>query len=53
MPNNNKNNSKNNDDDEDGCRLRDLPRHRRSISQLIYNLGKFSFLFYLYLFLLF
>lgn len=30
------------DDDNDGCRMRDLPRHRRSISQLIYNLGKIN-----------
>ncbi|XP_065367107.1 phospholipase D2 isoform X2 [Calliphora vicina] len=31
-------NNNNDDDNDDGCRLRDLPRHRRSISQLIYNL---------------
>lgn len=45
MANDNKNNNKNNDDAEDGCRLRDLPRHRRSISQLLYSLGKFFFSF--------
>ncbi|XP_023305494.2 phospholipase D2 isoform X1 [Lucilia cuprina] len=35
---NNNNNNYDNEADNDGCRLRELPRHRRSISQLIYNL---------------